>query len=827
MEYKGFEFHIFVIVEDPAHYSRQNCNSIDMSKIEKKAKLIGSEDYIDALQSIQQDPYDTSSWLLLLDEVEGGRGGEVTFPDTVTRFLQQFPRASSAIVRLASYYELQHNDLKSAEEVCALHVSDMRDVSLWEKYIDIVNKQATQQKKSGLESTDSIAASREKLEKIYDDAIDNVGVFINSGTIWKAYVEFIQNWPDASGMDPAKKLNSLRRVFQRSFVVPHDELDFMWTNYEAFERAQGDQAAKEIIPEFEKRYLSSKALVKDRKKLVNKISFQRLATPPAKSLAEIDQLRAWDSWIKYELSNPYNLSEDALHDVMQAIFRSCLCHFRYHAEIWLSFAGYQLDADHNGNIISFGDAFFVGDTLSLSNSADNEEQFMEKRPKTSAKAKDLSYNLDMTRSIYLEAMEVIPNSTALRIAYAEMEEVYGSLDTSRSTLRTAFERLTSELTFTVLQRFIRRHDGLLAARKFFSETQVLRSHRRIGFGIFMANAKLELEGNNQPEIAVKVLELARKNYTVESHSLEYIQLLVRALLRMGDLQQIQWIMNAALGKAGARGVFSFHNASSSLVNVNGKGDDSENADVNGDDINNSNDKNNISVNLSLGDQLELWEDYLHIETTIGVSSTRRLNELRRMRDYAMEDLKQWRKNNEALSGTGIPATIERSTETKRVIKSIYEFPSEIITRYHEFTTSMPENERNLVDRSAREMIMEGDGKISNTLGSIGGKKDDDALSLPPKLKLFINNLQPHTGPMPDIDGFLRHFKGLVLPPRPSQESIDNDSGVGAKRNASDWLTQAAEDNEDGDNIDYEMNDEPNAARDDIFRMRKRQKRLTY
>ena len=49
---------------------------------------------------------------------------------------------------------------------------------------------------------------------IYEQALDNVGMLLDSGSLWKSCVDFINNWPDASGMDPVKKIQTLRKYYQ-------------------------------------------------------------------------------------------------------------------------------------------------------------------------------------------------------------------------------------------------------------------------------------------------------------------------------------------------------------------------------------------------------------------------------------------------------------------------------------------------------------------------------------------------------------------------------------------------------------------------------------
>lgn len=122
--------------------------------------------------------------------------------------------------------------------------------------------------------------------------------------------------------------------------------------------------------------------------------------------------------------------------MMVFVFDQALAAFRFHAEVWLSYAQYELG----------------------------------QQPPRVAEA----------RAILKEAIDLIPNVSFLRIALAELEEVHGGADAARDLLRTSFEKLPSALTFSVYQRFIRRTDGMNAARKLFSETFSLRADKTLG-----------------------------------------------------------------------------------------------------------------------------------------------------------------------------------------------------------------------------------------------------------------------------------------------------------------------------------------------------------
>lgn len=717
----------------------------------QKQTGFSSDDYVESLQAVTSDPFDSSSWKILLDEIEAGRGGNADFGENMSKFLGYFPRAGGEWIRYADYYETKAKNLVEAEKVLGKSAESLRSVAAWLKYIDLVRKLAVDQHGDG--TAEAQGAIRNAVGDAYERAAGNIGLAINSGALWRGYIDFVDSWPDASGMDPGKKLAAARKVYHSSLIVPMEELDYMYTKYEQFEKAEGEHLAREVLPGWEKKYLSSKALLNDRKAITNRISFNRLATPPTKSLVEISQINAWNKWIRYEFGNPCNLDEENLKEMMKMVFEMCLCSFRHHAEVWLSYADFAVE----GN-----------DTSSA-------------------------------RKILGDAIETIPGVSVLRFSLAEILEVEGNIDTARHTLKQAYEQIPSGLTFSVFQRFIRRHDGFIAARKLFSETQHLRQEKRVGFDIYMAHAQLELEGNGEPKVAVKVLALCKAAYPSESSSVAFIRLLVRALLRLNDLKQIQWEFNSLLARAcgGATSANLFSLGDTALPTVATSIDElSKEQGKSGDAI------------MSLQDQVELWNDYLNVETTVSLSSLQRLNELRDCRDTALRALQE----QHAKKSLGKDSS--KSTVGDKGFKGMYDVVPRLGERYGCHVTRLPLPDTDLQKRCS----VRGRQAGGQDRGGLGGSDD---LPLPPALQSFLSRLPSHNGPEPDIDQYIRRFKVLVLPPRPSAETEgDNDLLlVGSKRSApAEWLNQGGAD--EGDGIDYEMQD-TYTSRDDVFRQRQR------
>ena len=221
----------------------------------------------------------------------------------------------------------------------------------------------------------------------------------------------------------------------------------------------------------------------------------------------------------------------ALHrQLMTLVFEQCLCCFRLHPEVWLSFCRY-----------------------------------------TRAQLKDLSHaNVLVLRKMYIKAVSIIPHCALLRIAWSEMEEEAGNMEVSRDILKQCYELVPSPLTFSVLQRHIRRKDGKTAARKCFSETLPLRVERKLPIEVYYAHAELELNMNADPQTACNILKLAQKHssaaaargaekgadkgltapaasggssaaagvYSIE-YDIAYIRLMTRVLVQLNDIEQLR------------------------------------------------------------------------------------------------------------------------------------------------------------------------------------------------------------------------------------------------------------------------------------------------
>ena len=133
-------------------------------------------------------------------------------------------------------------------------------------------------------------------------------------------------------------------------------------------------------------------------------------------------------YFRYEITNPDNLGTDQHNSLMNFVFEQCLCSLMHHTEVWMTYAKFRQTID----------------------------------------------GIVEARNVYSEAINIIPDVVSLRLALAELEECNGNTESTKIVLRTAFERIPCAFTFSALQRFIRRREGVTAGRKLFSDTLAVR-----------------------------------------------------------------------------------------------------------------------------------------------------------------------------------------------------------------------------------------------------------------------------------------------------------------------------------------------------------------
>ena len=331
--------------------------------------------------------------------------------------------------------------------------------------------------------------------------------------------------------------------------------------------------------------------------------------------------------------------------------------------------------------------------------------------------------------------------------------------------------------------------------------------------LHLVHAKMELEINCQPETALKVLDLARSKYSTCLSSISYVRAVIRVLTRLGDIKQIRWICQTALSESNNPATSDGAVVSNPLKgnrNTLSKSAKGSAAAI-----------PSIGSVSSLKMQLEVLEEYLNAELILGVCDITHLNSIRERRNKIKTAVEEFER-----AKLGI---VLSKDEAKFTSKTLYDCISELFERYDFNLTNLPEQEQSLRDRTRGKLSIDGQQKFDSDRmrgqSVLGSKRDMGAefhlsmSGLPVVLRDLLSKLPSHTGPMPDIDGFVRHMKSIVLPPRPADEIMDesvrNDFDSAKNLDTLDKM------NTDLDQIDENQDTDQVDEKDDVFRQRKR------
>ena len=388
----------------------------------------------------------------------------------------------------------------------------------------------------------------------------------------------------------------------------------------------------------------------------------------------------------------------------------------------------------------------------------------------------------------------------------------------------------------------------------------------------MSHAKLELDSNNEVEIALKVLELG-KSYEIPTYlyDLRYIHLQIRCLLRQNNLSQIQWILQSSIDQI--HSFIQLYFSSTSLSSSSSQHTDSH--DSNG--VTNSGLTSaastsnpvlttlppNFQIVEGLKIQYYLWEELYYVENTIGLSDIKRMKWILAQKASAQSEYE-----NYLLASSKKSLTSNDLTEKYRGV-GIFEYPYELCSRYELlfgnndlFGTRADNyfrqrcNGKLLLEELIRldldkQFLMQSSSNGFHSSFSIKKKNGNEMMSetmgIPVPIRELLVHIPTYTGPLPDIETCIKNLRSMVLPPRPVDSELSHvsssngDVGTisilsgGNKRPREeaigrDWMKamnglEEADDEEATDKILPKTNLESTIRSDDVFRQRQRARLL--
>lgn len=239
--------------------------------------------------------------------------------------------------------ELDSNNFAKAEDLFKRTLTTIQNVKLLTVYLDYIRRRN--------DLSDPTGRARDVVSMAFEFVLKNevVGVDRDSGSIWAEYIQFIKTGPGQVGehdWESKKKMDSLRRIYQRAIAVPTRNLNNLWREYEQFENMVDKKLARSLIAQHSPNYMSAKSANMALDNITRKLQRNNLPRlPPAPGFDGfenyMEQVDLWKKWVDWEKSDPLELKADEPETLKSRIFyvyRQALMALRFWPDMWMDAA---------------------------------------------------------------------------------------------------------------------------------------------------------------------------------------------------------------------------------------------------------------------------------------------------------------------------------------------------------------------------------------------------------------------------------------------------------------------------------------------------------
>ncbi|TDH72901.1 hypothetical protein CCR75_006670 [Bremia lactucae] len=432
----------------------------DLSQLQRQR----SPKFKRCLAAIETDQWNTDAWIALLNEVQLLPIAEAR--EHYETFLKQFP-TSGRWWKLYAEHELREKQYDRVQDIIKKSLMQLRcpHVDLWRFYLDFTKVVKVD---VAVDSKDAsaIAAAKQLMVDAFELALERVGGSIHAASIWQMYLGFLLEEQDLQAF-----LN-VRKLYHRMVMVPLVGMETIWREYEKFERAipNNEVLALNFFKVFRPKFDAARAVLRDRKSFYDAVNTNILAVPATTSRADLMDMANWQKIIAFEMSNPERLDALRLKSRMRYTLELFLSVKRHFPEAWYQYTSYENQAN----------------------------------------------DPDAASSVFERAIEVIPDSSYLRFAYADHCELRGDIPAAKAIYERLITDRGSALAYVTYQRFARRAygaKGLAEARAIFKRARKDEREGACTYHVFAASALLEFYSDNSEagkDIAFKIFELGLK-----------------------------------------------------------------------------------------------------------------------------------------------------------------------------------------------------------------------------------------------------------------------------------------------------------------------------
>ncbi|KAJ3999710.1 hypothetical protein F5050DRAFT_880660 [Lentinula boryana] len=513
------------------------------STMEPESVTMGSEPEPQLTESerlhlrIRQNAHDTEAWQQLIAEVEES-GNLENIRATYDALLKEYPNTPSAQIRYISHFLNNQRTFSEAEGLFKRFLKvTSPSVNMYRYYLTYIRRINT--------GTD--AQSRETIRKSYEFAINSIGSDKDSGDIWSDYIAFLNSGENSTTWEEQQKMDMVRKAYQRAVQTPLDNIEKLWSDYEAFEVKLNRITAKKFMSELSPAYMQARSVGRDLTKHVaglypaeaplttnSKLELS-LPTVPSFSISERQLVGKWKAYLKWEESNPLVIEEKDkkdLHSRIQLVYRKALVRMRFYPEIWfMAYNWMNSIGKHDEALTLLKSGLEANSSSFLLNFAYSE-------------ALEIKKDYVQVHTTYTDFLQVQKGPLEQLQERIEQEKEKGkhqadeideistdpdllnSSESLLSVLNSDFEDRKKEyaLTYIMYMRFARRAEGVKASRTLFGKA---RRDKYASWEVYEAGALMEYHTTQDKEVATRIFEAGMAQHADEKEFvLRYLTFLI-------------------------------------------------------------------------------------------------------------------------------------------------------------------------------------------------------------------------------------------------------------------------------------------------------------
>ena len=454
--------------------------------------------------------------------------------------------------------ELAHSNFTQVDAIFVRCLRTTLSLDLWRFYLQYTRRVNPLPPYTG-EDNSPREQTRRVLEGAYEFALKYIGWDRESGVIWQDYINLIREREAKGTWQEGQKMDQLRRVFRRAVVIPLNQVEAIWRDYDAYENALNKLTAKKFLAESSPGYMQARSVLRELKGQTENLVRPELpvlpcwilptpfSRPPGK---ERQMFAAWRRYLEWEEKNPLMLEDTvAFHTRVLSAYRKASMYMRFDAVLWYNAASFCQSVHREADALAWYKSGMEACPWSLllrfgyAELCRAQGRYADGTAALDELVVYLQHELDVRLGALRAAQEHVDKETAEeRVRIQERRQQLDSMpeDEGDTAVELADKerRLHEECasrkaklaedskveidewkdamaqTWIKYMHFVRRADGIKPTRQIFGRA---RKTPHCAWQVYEANALIEYHCSKEPVVATKVFELALRTFGPEEH----------------------------------------------------------------------------------------------------------------------------------------------------------------------------------------------------------------------------------------------------------------------------------------------------------------------